>query len=60
MRVVSLAGDIDARSLIRAASDEIEAFKKENGGLQDAILVMTVRTCVDYKKENGTTPQRKA
>lgn len=60
MRAISLSREPDAEAVVRAAAEAVEQFRRENGSLADAVLVMTVRACVDREKDNGTTPQRKA
>lgn len=60
MRAISLSEGINAQSVVNAAAAEIDEFKKEYGSLSNAVLVLSVRTCIDQEKENGTTPQRKA
>lgn len=46
--------------IARAAASEIQAYMKEFGEANGAVLVMTVRPVLESEKDNGTAPQRKA
>lgn len=50
MRAFSLETELDLDRILNAIKSELESHARENGGLENAILTLEVRSCRDEKK----------